>query len=172
MTYHCLDSLGVGCSSGCESPRILHLMDTLTPPERSERMARIRGKDTAVELQVRLLVHSMGYRYRLHRKDLPGTPDMVFSSRRAVIFVHGCFWHRHEGCKLARLPKSRLEFWGPKLEANRLRDQVKQAELSRLGWRVLVIWECELKDVSALSGKLVDFLEHSLTEGRETNEGG
>ena len=99
-------------------------MDTLSKAQRSERMSRVRGKDTKPELLVRRLVHGMGYRYRLHRRDLPGTPDLVFPGRRKVIFVHGCFWHRHPdpACKLARLPKSRTDFWLPKLEGNRARD--------------------------------------------------
>src|SRR5664279_1164504 len=104
------------------------MVDTLTKAERSARMARIRGKDTGTELVVRSLIHSLGYRYRLHAKSLPGRPDLVFRKRRKVVFVHGCFWHRHDdpGCKLARLPKSRLEFWVPKLEGNRDRDRTNQ----------------------------------------------
>lgn len=145
-------------------------MDILSPRERSERMRGIRCKNTAVELLVRKVVHSMGYRYRLHRRDLPGTPDMVFPSRRAVIFVHGCFWHRHEGCRLARLPKSRRDFWVPKLEGNRLRDQASQTELLRLGWRILVIWECELKDISVLKDKVRRFLDCSSEDERENDE--
>lgn len=108
-------------------------------------MARVKGKDTKPELRVRRLLHALGYRFRLHRRDLPGTPDLVFPGRRAVIFVHGCFWHRHPdpGCWRARLPKSRPEFWIPKLEANAARDAVNLAALAALGWRVLTIWECE-----------------------------
>ena len=134
-------------------------MDTLTPTQRSERMRKIRGKDTALELRVRRLIHAMGYRYRLHRMDLPGCPDMVFPSRRAVIFVHGCFWHRHEGCKLARLPKSRLDFWVPKLETNRARDVTNERELERQGWRALVVWECEVADTHDLKRKVREFLD-------------
>src|SRR5690349_18847706 len=106
-------------------------MDTLSQAERSERMARVRAKDSRPELTVRRLVHGMGYRYRLHDPRLPGKPDLVFRSRRRVIFVHGCFWHRHAdpACRLARLPKSRLEFWLPKLEANRTRDRINQEKL-------------------------------------------
>lgn len=117
-------------------------MDTLTRSERSERMGRILSKDTAPEMVVRRVVSSLGYRYRLHVTSLPGRPDLVFSSRQLVIFVNGCFWHRHRGCRLARLPKSRLEFWLPKLEANRLRDRRNLAALRASSWRVLVLWEC------------------------------
>ena len=98
-------------------------MDPLTTEERSRQMGRVRSKNTKVEMTIRRLVFAMGYRYRLHRADLPGKPDMVFPARHKVIFTHGCFWHRHEGCNLARMPKSRLDFWQPKLEANRQRDQ-------------------------------------------------
>lgn len=134
-------------------------MDNLTPGQRSQQMALIRSKDSKVELQVRRLVHAMGYRYRLHQKELPGCPDLVFSSRRKVIFVHGCFWHRHEGCKLARLPKSRVDFWQTKLELNRQRDLRNQGALSKLGWGVLVVWECEVRDPGHLTARLASFLD-------------
>ena len=104
-------------------------MDTLTSAERSERMGRVRSKDTKPEMLVRSLVHKMGYRYRLHARDLPGKPDMVFSRRGKIIFVHGCFWHRHGTCKNTRWPKSKLEFWKPKLEANSRRDKVVRRSL-------------------------------------------
>jgi DNA mismatch endonuclease, patch repair protein len=139
--------------------------DTLTAIERSKRMSLVRGKDTKPELTVRSLIHRLGFRYRLHGKELPGTPDLMFPSRRKVIFVHGCFWHRHPSrrCRLARLPKSRLEFWVPKLEQNRVRDKKQQAELRRLGWRVLVIWECELQDLKKLKARTIDFLNGEAT---------
>lgn len=122
------------------------MTDSLNRKERSARMALVRGKDTKPELAVRRLVHGMGYRYRLHRASLPGKPDLVFASRRKVIFVHGCFWHRHPStaCKLARLPKSRLDFWLPKLEGDRLRDERNKRKLKRYGWKVLSIWECQI----------------------------
>lgn len=134
--------------------------DTLTARERSRRMALVRDKDTQPELAVRRLVHRLGFRYRLHDGSLPGKPDLVFGSRRKVIFVHGCFWHRHarRGCPLARLPKSRLDFWLPKLEGNRERDKRQRAALRRLGWKVLVVWECELADSDRLESKIVGFL--------------
>ncbi|MDG5750476.1 DNA mismatch endonuclease Vsr [Qipengyuania sp. XHP0211] len=137
------------------------MVDSLNPLERSARMARVRGKDTKPELRVRRLVHRMGYRYRLHRRSLPGSPDLVFGPRRKVIFVHGCFWHRHEApsCKLARIPKSRVEFWVAKLEGNRERDERNIAKLRKLGWDVLVIWECETRDESAMGLRVQTFLD-------------
>ncbi|QTO43638.1 DNA mismatch endonuclease Vsr [Burkholderia latens] len=142
-------------------------MDSLTPAERSERMSRIKGKNTKPELIVRSLVHRMGYRYRLHRKGLPGRPDLVFAKRRKVIFVHGCFWHRHEGCRLARLPKSRLDFWRPKLDANAKRDKEVELRLAELGWKVLTIWECEVKEGAALASRIRAFLDDT----ENNNEG-
>src|SRR5262245_59290827 len=133
-------------------------MDTLTPTERSERMSRVRGKDTKVEMAVRRIVHGLGYRYRLHGSGLPGKPDLVFRSRRSVIFIHGCFWHRHPGCRLARLPKSRLDFWIPKLESNRERDVHNEARLIALGWRSMVVWECGINDTARLTRNLQRFL--------------
>jgi DNA mismatch endonuclease (patch repair protein) len=133
-------------------------MDTLTPAERSARMALVRPKDTKPELTVRRLVHGMGYRYRLHRRDLPGTPDLVFPGRGKVIFVHGCFWHRHKLCPLARLPKSRAEFWLPKLTANKERDARNLLALRALGWSVLTIWECQLNDTVKLANRVRRFL--------------
>jgi len=134
--------------------------DTLTQKERSARMSLVRGKDTRPELAVRTLVHGMGYRYRLHIASLPGKPDLVFAGRKKVIFVHGCFWHRHpsRSCKLARMPKSRPEFWVPKLEGNRLRDERNKRELKRQGWKVLSIWECQIADVASLSKRIRAFL--------------
>ncbi|RMB07975.1 very short patch repair endonuclease [Eilatimonas milleporae] len=136
-------------------------MDTLSKRQRSERMGRIKAKDTKPEMTVRRLVHGLGYRYRLHRRDLPGNPDLVFTSRRKVIFVHGCFWHRHpdKDCKLARLPKTRLDFWLPKLEANRERDIKKQKQLRDLGWRFMIIWECQLNNLDDLLINIKGFLE-------------
>ncbi len=122
-------------------------------------MSLIRGTGSAPEMKLRRLVHHMGFRYRLHVKELPGKPDLVFPSRHAVIFMHGCFWHRHKGCKLARLPKSKLDFWKPKLETNRKRDLRNQRQLKALGWRVLVVWECELVDARQVSNIVQEFLE-------------
>lgn len=135
-------------------------MDTLTRQERSERMSRVKGKDTRPEVRVRRLVYGLGYRYRLHAKDLPGHPDLVFRSRRKVIFVHGCFWHRHPAanCWRVRVPKSKTEFWLKKFEENVARDRSAQDALTRDGWDVLVLWECELKDDVALTVQLRQFL--------------
>ncbi|MYB15486.1 MAG: DNA mismatch endonuclease Vsr [Chloroflexi bacterium] len=132
--------------------------DHLTIRERSKLMSRIRSKDTKPELLVRRLLHGMGYRYRLHAKELPGRPDLVFQSRRKVVFVHGCFWHRHEGCKANRLPKSRREFWRSKLEGNARRDDRNVAALVALGWRVHIVWECETSNLDCVAGTIKRFL--------------
>lgn len=121
-------------------------------------MQAVRGKDTAPEKIVRSLLHSLGYRFRLHRKDLPGTPDIVFPSRRVALFVHGCFWHGH-GCRIGQLPKSRLEYWQPKIEANRERDRRKEAALVEAGWHVATLWQCELTDRRALVQRLSHLLD-------------
>src|SRR5688500_13677437 len=126
-------------------------MDDRTPESRSRCMAAIRGKDTTPELVVRRLVHSLGFRYRLHVKTLPGKPDLVLRPRRKVIFVHGCFWHLHRSGCGARLPKSRLEYWGQKLERNRKRDAKHRRGLRAAGWQVLTVWECELRDIPRLT---------------------
>lgn len=135
------------------------MVDPLSPKERSEIMARVRSKNMRPEIVVRKLVFALGYRYRLHAKDLPGCPDLVFRPRKKIIFVNGCFWHRHSNCVLARMPKSRLDFWEPKLEGNRLRDQKNNQELAREGWKVLTIWECELKDMARLGQRIARFLD-------------
>lgn len=137
------------------------MADTMTAQKRSELMARICGKDTRPEMLVRRMLHGEGYRYRLHDKRLPGRPDLVFRKRRKVIFVHGCFWHSHgdSACKSARMPKSRLEFWEPKLEGNRERDRRVQDALARDGWGVLVVWECEIKDKERVRDRMVTFLD-------------
>lgn len=123
---------------------------------RSRNMAAIRGKNTAPELAIRRILHSMGLRFRLHRKDLPGSPDIVLPKHRIVVFVHGCFWHRHEGCKYSTIPKTRQEFWLSKFESNVVRDMRNQAELEQLGWRVLVVWECELRKPEALRSRIAE----------------
>jgi len=134
-------------------------VDTLTPEERSERMSRIRSKGMRPEMFVRKLVFALGYRYRLHARDLPGCPDLVFRPRRKVIFVHGCFWHHHLHCPIGRMPKSRLDFWKPKLEGNHERDEKNNKALRREGWKVLTIWECELKSTGRLETRLRRFLD-------------
>lgn len=121
-------------------------------------MRRIRSHSTKPEMIVRKLVFGMGYRYRLHVNGLPGRPDIVFRRRKAVIFVHGCFWHQHDACGSRRIPKSNKDYWQPKLERNVQRDERNFAELARLGWRLLVIWECELSNVDRLKTELGRFL--------------
>jgi len=132
-------------------------MDPLSPAERSELMARIRAKNTKPELVVRRLVHRMGYRYRLHSSKLPGRPDLAFPGRKKAVFVHGCFWHAHQGCRRAFLPKTRPEYWETKLRANRERDVRVCHELERLGWSWLIVWECEVGSPS-LPERLIHFL--------------
>ena len=136
------------------------MSDKLSPERRSQNMAAIRGKDTKPELIVRRVVHGLGYRFRLHRKDLPGKPDLVFGPRKKVIFVHGCFWHgcEREGCLDARRPKSNTGYWNPKIEGNKARDLQHQSALREAGWNVLVIWDCETKDLAALERRIVKFL--------------
>ena len=126
-------------------------------------MSNIRSKGMKPEMVVRRLIHSMGYRYRLHRKDLPGKPDLVFPGRRKLIFVHGCFWHQHEdpACKIVRRPKSNRDYWLPKLQRNVIRDKENLSQLRGLGWNVLLVWECELECLDALTGKLRKFLEQT-----------
>jgi DNA mismatch endonuclease (patch repair protein) len=123
-------------------------------------MGRVRGTNTKPELTVRRLVHALGFRYRLHVGSLPGKPDLVFVGRRKVIFVHGCFWHRHgTRCPLTRLPKSRPDFWKPKLEQNRRRDKRNAHALRDAGWDILVVWECELRDIESVQARIKIFLE-------------
>ena len=133
-------------------------MDTLTPEQRSALMSRIRGVDTKPELVVRRALHAQGYRYRLHGRKLPGRPDLVFRKRRVVVFVHGCFWHRHEGCPKSRLPKSRADYWRAKFESNVERDQRNERVLADDGWRVFVAWECEIEKDETLVERLMEFL--------------
>jgi DNA mismatch endonuclease, patch repair protein len=135
--------------------------DPLSPSQRSERMKLIRSKNTKVEMKVRRLTHGMGYRYTLHSKALPGSPDLVFPARKKVIFVHGCFWHQHDDCRHYRMPRSNLEFWLPRLQSNRQRDTKNYSQLEHSGWRYLVVWECELKNVDAVASKIRTFLEAS-----------
>lgn len=132
-----------------------------TLPVRSWLMSRVGQKDTKPEMIVRRLIHAMGYRYRLHRRTLPGSPDLVFPSKRKVVFVHGCFWHSHadQHCKLSLPPKSRVDYWGPKLARNKERDAENEEKLRLAGWDVLVVWECQLRDRERLASRLVDFLD-------------
>jgi DNA mismatch endonuclease (patch repair protein) len=134
------------------------MTDVHSPEQRSRNMASIRGKDTLPEKFVRSLLHRLGYRFRLHRRDLPGKPDLVFPSRRKVIFVHGCFWHMHH-CRWGRvIPGTNAEFWRTKRQTNCDRDRKAQAALSGAGWQILVVWECDVRDETALRERLQDFL--------------
>lgn len=128
--------------------------DVFTQAKRSDVMSRIRARDTRPERAVRSMLHRMGYRFRLHRVDLPGKPDLVLSRYRTAIFVHGCFWHRHKGCQFAYTPKSRKNFWLKKFESNMARDRHVKKELANLGWNVITIWECELRFPERLSSRL------------------
>ena len=133
-------------------------MDTVTPEKRSWTMAQVKGRNTGPEKAVRSLLHKLGYRFRLQRSDLPGKPDIVLPKFKTVLFVHGCFWHRHPGCKRATTPASNRDYWDKKFARTVARDAKNERELADMGWRVLVVWECELKDMDALEGKLTSFL--------------
>ncbi len=132
--------------------------DVFTPAQRSAVMAAVKGQDTRPEMIVRRLVHALGYRFRLHRKDLPGKPDLTFPGRRAVIFVHGCFWHGHDCARGRRQPKQNADYWRAKIARNVARDAASEAALEDAGWRVLTVWECQIKDRAALSSRLQGFL--------------
>ena len=144
------------------SPTISGSSDVMSPEQRSRCMSRIRNKNTPPEIIVRRLVHSSGYRFVLHKRGLPGTPDLVFPRYRKIIFVHGCFWHRHACRNGRRLPKSRVDFWTYKLAGNKARDLATRRRLRRLGWRFLVIWECEITDSEALTQRIAAFLGKKL----------
>lgn len=133
-------------------------MDRHTREQRRRNMQAVKSKNTWPELAVRKALFALGYRYRLHRRDLPGAPDIVFPGRKKVIFVHGCFWHGHN-CRRGAAPKSRVEFWSDKLEKNRVRDRRNYEELARLGWRSSTVWECEISDLEGLQGRLKAFLD-------------
>jgi len=137
-------------------------MDHLTPDQRSQNMSRIQSKNTRPEKRVRSALHKMGYRFRIHRKDLPGSPDIVLPKFETVILVHGCYWHRHEGCSNATTPKTNKAFWQEKFQNNIDRDLKNTDKLKGLGWNVKVIWECETIDQAALERKLQSFFKNSL----------
>jgi DNA mismatch endonuclease (patch repair protein) len=131
--------------------------------KRSKVMSSIKSKNTKIELTIRKLIYSLGYRYRLHRADLPGKPDIVFKKRQKVIFVHGCFWHQHENCKISKKPKTNTDYWLPKLEKNKYRDIQNIDSLKHQGWEVMIIWECALKDINKLKESIVAFLGDTKT---------
>lgn len=132
-------------------------MDRVSRLVRSRIMASVKTKNTLPEMALRQIIHRMGFRYALHRKDLPGRPDLVFVRMQKIIFVHGCFWHGHR-CRHGHLPKSRLSYWRSKIEINRRRDSTQKRRLTRMGWHILVVWQCELKDAVRLNGRLREFL--------------
>jgi DNA mismatch endonuclease, patch repair protein len=131
------------------------MTDVLTPEQRSYNMSQIRGKDTMPELLVRSMLHRMGYRFRLHRNDLPGRPDIVLPRHKAVIFVHGCFWHRHSGCRYTTNPKTNYKFWARKFQENMGRDNSNREQLIECGWKVVVVWECETRDAEVLHERVL-----------------
>jgi len=134
-------------------------MDVFDSETRSRVMRQVKSRDTRPEMRVRRMLHAMGCRYRLHRRDLPGAPDIVMPGRRRIIFVHGCFWHGHD-CKAGRKrPATHRDYWDAKLQRNRLRDAENLAKLEAMGWRVLIVWECETRDAEALASRLGDFLK-------------
>lgn len=134
------------------------MADRIEPERRRWNMSRIRGKDTTPEISVRKLLHGLGYRYRLHERTLPGRPDIVFPARRKVIYVHGCFWHRHPNCRFAYTPRSRPEFWERKFKENMARDDRNLRALREMGWNALVVWECKIRDLDRLRDELVGYL--------------
>jgi DNA mismatch endonuclease, patch repair protein len=146
------------------------MADTISEARRSWNMGQIRAKGMKPELVLRKLVYGMGYRYRLHRKDLPGKPDLVFAARKKIIFMHGCFWHSHADptCKISRIPKSKQEYWIPKLQKNRERDESHLVELTALGWDVFVVWECRLKDEAEIGEQIYRFLEGCPTQHQKS----
>lgn len=157
---------GAACCLGLISPwpeatlRLRDAMDKLTPSQRSANMARIGAKDTSPELAVRQLLHRLGFRFRLHRTDLPGRPDIVMPGRNTIILVHGCFWHRHSKCRFAYTPKSRTDFWKRKFDANLVRDRRVQRALRGRGWRVYTVWECETRRLDKLQTRLLKLLSN------------
>lgn len=139
-------------------------MDIISEERRSWNMSRIRGKDTKPEIIVRSMLHIMGYRFRLYRKDLPGKPDIVLPKYNTAIFVHGCFWHRHKGCKYAYKPKSRVDFWNAKFDETVVRDSRNREQLKATGWNVKIIWECETTNIEMLAARLRSIFEEIKTK--------
>lgn len=137
------------------------MSDTVSKEQRSRNMSRIRGRDTRPEMIIRSTLHQLGFRFRLHVKSLPGKPDIAFPKHHKVIFVHGCFWHRHQGCKRCTTPTTNTDYWIPKLAGNAERDKLHKRALAKLGWKVLVVWECEIRDLSKLERKVLRFLKTS-----------
>lgn len=136
------------------------MTDRISKEHRSWNMSRIKGKNTKPELAVRSLLHRMGYRFRIHQKNLPGSPDIVLAKYKTILFIHGCFWHRHKDCKYMYTPKSRIEFWNEKFKGTIKRDKLHKKSLKEMGWKVHVIWECEIgENISKLERRLINFLK-------------
>jgi DNA mismatch endonuclease (patch repair protein) len=146
------------------------MADTRTVQQRSANMRAVRSKNTAPEILVRSTLHRLGYRFRLHRRDLPGTPDLVFPARKCVIFIHGCFWHGHE-CARGSLPSTNVTFWQTKIGKNKERDTRAQQELKKSGWKVLAVWECEMKNKIRFQNRLVRFLDRKAGAGKVQSKG-
>ena len=142
------------------------MADRVSPEIRSRIMASVKSRGTNPEIQVRRLLHKMGYRYRLHRANLPGCPDLVFPSRRKVIFVHGCFWHSHPGCNRSTMPATNREFWITKIKKNQARDIKNEALLEATGWSVKTVWQCQLKDMGSIACQLETFLGGATNSSR------
>lgn len=142
-------------------------MDVVSPEKRSQIMSAVKSKDTKAEILVRHYLWSQGFRYRIHRKDLPGKPDISIAKYKLAIFIHGCFWHGHEGCSRGRLPKTKLEYWEPKIQANKSRDRIVQEELDRMGWNTIVIWDCELRTKNVAETTVSRLLNSILEMARE-----
>lgn len=134
------------------------MTDEISKERRSANMRAVRSRNTGPEIRVRQIAHGLGYRFRLHRRDLPGKPDLAFPGRRKAVFVHGCFWHHHKGCPRGSMPQSNIEYWRPKLARNAARDAEQIAALKASGWRALVIWECQIRDEKRLAARLRQFL--------------
>ncbi|RYG38916.1 MAG: DNA mismatch endonuclease Vsr [Burkholderiales bacterium] len=145
-------------------------MDILDPQRRSAHMRGVRRQHTKPELVVRRIAHSLGYRFRLHRKDLPGSPDIVFPRYRKIIFVHGCFWHGHQGCRYGSVPKTRTEWWLSKLAKNKERDAAAVDQLEALGWTATIVWECETRKPSGLEERINAFLKSPLDASDQVGE--
>ena len=149
----------------------LETMEPEIDPRRSALMSRIRSSNTRPEIAVRRLLHALGYRFRLHRRDLPGKPDIVLPRHRLALFVHGCFWHQHPGCRLASKPKTRQDYWTPKLAGNVQRDQLAQEALAAMGWRVEVIWECDARKPAELERRVLEALKLGVSAMRGKGRG-
>lgn len=134
------------------------MTDVFTTDKRSWIMSRVSGRNTKPEIIVRKIIHRMGYRFRLHERKLPGKPDIVLPKHKKIILIHGCFWHGHHGCKRSKRPESNADFWNKKIDGNITRDEINRTELEKLGWKVLIVWDCQTRDLETLKNILAGFL--------------